>query len=335
MRRRAFFFTVSIISLAVLMLGALFIYHQAVLSPVPALLAEKVVYTWEDIGEDLSSAAGINVTKVENLLEVMDEFPAPDNYSGTLANYASFVQQFYTSSDVSLGFYAANGQAITDFSCFGKRTCSDNVVQFHILPFNITYQYPDLNKKQLDVVCYEQADGGFPACDFSHVKALNISIRLTAMNFTCYPSVYNNCTHSNIEWNSFDKVFGCTSGDGCINYSLTIQDNNSRTYKCQGVYGSNSGNTRRVNCDAGTFDWRENNEAVLSVKSSPCQIDLRFGNDGRFRVQSSAPASENCNVNLTMDTRFTFDTVDFWPDFSTELLIRDNFANYSAQAAAR
>ena len=334
--KKGFFFTISVISLAVLMILTLSLYQQIKLNPTPFLLAEKMTYSWEDVGEDLSSAAGVNVTKVGNSLEVIDELPASRNFSSTLAAYASFVQRFYNSSDVSIAFYSSTGQPITDFSCFGKKDCSDNEVNFHILPFNITYQYPDLNKKQLDVVCYKQADNGFPACDFSHARALNISINLTAMNFTCDPSVFNNCTTSSIEWNNdFDKVFGCTSGEGCINYTLTIRDNNSKVYTCQGVYGSNSGNTRRVNCNAGTLNWLENDEAVLSIKSSPCEIDLRFGKDGRFRVQSSAPASGNCDVNMTTDSLFTFDTGDFWPDFSTEMLLQDNFANYSVRTAIR
>lgn len=336
MKRRAFFFTISVISLAVLMLLTLSLYQQVKLDPAPFLLSEKMTYSWEDVSEDLSGAAGVNVTKIENSLRVIDEFPAPRNFSSTLATYASFVQRFYNGSDVSIGFYSSTGQAITDFSCFGKRDCGDATVQFHILPFNITYQYPDLNKRELDVACYEQADNGFPACDFSHVRALNISINLTAMNFSCDPAFYNNCTHSNLEWNNdFDKVFGCTSGAGCINYTLTIRDNSSRVYSCGGVYGANSGNTRRVNCNASTLSWLENNEAVLSIKSSPCQIDLRFGNDGRFRVQSSAPASGNCNVNMSIDSLFTFDTSDFWADFSTEMLVRDSLANYSVRTAIR
>ncbi len=336
MKRRAFFFTISIISMAVLMLLALSLYQQVKLNPTPFLLAEKMTYSWEDVSEGLSAAAGVNVTKIENSLNIIDEFPASRNFSSTLAAYASFVRQFYNGSDVSIGFYTSTGQEITDFSCFGKKECSDNEVQFHILPFNVTYQYPDLNKKELDVVCYKQADDGFPACDFSHVRALNISINLTAMNFSCDPAIYNDCTNSDIEWNNdFDKVFGCTSGESCINYTLTIRDNSSKVYRCQGVYGSNSGSTRRVNCNAGTLNWRENTEAVLSIKSSPCQVDLRFGNEGRFRVQSSAPASGNCNVNMTMDSLFTFDTGDFWADFSTEMLVRDNFANYSVRTAIR
>ncbi len=327
---RGFFFTASVISVVSFMLFAAFLYQQAKFDPSPLLLAEKVTYSWEDIAEDLSKADGFNATKSGNTLSVVMDLPSSKNISQELSTYANFTQSFYAGPDTSIGFYSADGQQITDFSCFGKKNCNDNTVQFHILPFNMTYSFPDLTKKQLDIVCYDHVKDGFPVCDSTHIRALNISINLTAMNFTCNPSIYNNCTQNDIEWDTdFDEVFGCTSGTGCINYSLMIRDNNSKTYNCQGVYGANNGNTKRVNCDATTFNWLENDETVLTIKSSPCQVRLRFGNEGRFRVESTAPASENCNINLTLQSMFVFDTTNFWTDFSTQLLVRDNLANYS------
>lgn len=334
---RGFFFTIVIISLAVTMLLALSIQQQLQTSQLPFLFAGKVVYAWEDISEDLNSATGINATKVDNTLDIMDELPAQRNFTDSINTYVSFVRRFYNSSDLSVGFYSQNGQQLVDFACFGKKQCSDNNIQFHVMPFNMTYTYPDWNKRQLDVVCYQSAQDGFPACDFSAVRSVNISINLTAINFSCNPSVFNDCDHDDIEWdNDFDDVFGCTSGLGCINYTLSIRDNNSHVYRCQGVYGDNTGNHKRVNCNEGTLNWHHSKEAKLTIKASPCHVNFEFGKDGRFRIEGKDQNEQNnCNVNMTTDILFNFNTSSFWTDFSTEMLIRDELANYSVRSPVR
>ncbi len=332
--KKAFFFTLSVISMLTILFSVILLSHQLVLNPAQFLAFEKVSYAWSDISEDLSGASGLNATKVENVLNVQDELPASSNVSNILSTYISFVRRFYNSSDLTIGLYSPAGQEIIDFNCFGKNNCNDDVIQFHVLPFNITFQYPDLNKKQRDIVCYADGGDSFPTCDFTAAKSLGISINLTQMNFSCDPGIYNNCTHANIEWNNnFNPVFGCTSGVNCINYTLTIRDAASRVYTCRGIYGANSGNTKRVNCDAGTWKWDEEKEAVLQIKSPPCNVDLKFGHDGRFRIETTAPGGATCDVDMSSDFSFVFNTSDFYMDFSTELMVRDQLLNYSAKTS--
>ena len=333
---KGFFFTLSIISLAAALILAASLSREMRINPVPFLLSEKVSYSWEDISEDLTSATGVNSTQNGNLLDVIVELPSQANATASLNNYISFIRRFYNSTDLSVKFFSPTGEEVTDLSCFGKKQCSDNNIQFHIMPFNITYSYPDWSRKQLDVVCYQSPKDGFPACDFSQTNSINISINLNRINFTCDPSVYNNCTTSDIQWNSdFDKVFGCTSGVGCINYTLTIMDNNSRVYRCSGVYGDNSGTTKRVNCGAGTLDWYNEKEAKLTIKASPCHVDFTFGANGRFSVEGKDTNNQACDINMTVDANFNFTTSNFWTDFSTEMLVRDELANYSIRTPVR
>ncbi len=309
--------------------------NQTERSPVPLLLVQKVAYTWEDVMERISSASGVDFTKTENVLSMRDELPAAFDVPTYVGRYVSFVQQFYSSSDVAIKFYSSEGEEITDFSCFGKQHCNDDEVQFHILPFNMTYAYPDWSKRLLDVICYATSREGFPACDFS-AQSLEVEINLTGINFSCNPSVYNDCTTDDIEWNNdFDKVFGCTSGVGCIPYSLTIRDNSSRVYACQGVYGGNSGNTKRVNCDASTLNWFDDKEAKLTIKASPCNAIFKFGKHGRFRAEGKTPSEGDCDAGMATNVQFVFNTTDFWTDFSTQLEVRDTFVNYSVKTAVR
>ncbi|MFH1247167.1 MAG: hypothetical protein V1644_02185, partial [Candidatus Micrarchaeota archaeon] len=148
-------------------------------------------------------------------------------------------------------------------------------------------------------------------------------------------SIYNNCTSDDIEWNNdFDKVFGCSEEVGCVPYTLNIRDNNSRVYTCQGVYGSNSGNHKQVNCDAFTLDWYEDKEAKLAIKASPCRVNLKFGK-GRFVIEGKDVVDQDCDINMTTNVAFNFTTSSFWTDFSTQMIVRDNLNNYSAETAVR
>ncbi|MFH0714021.1 MAG: hypothetical protein V1722_05635 [Candidatus Micrarchaeota archaeon] len=332
--KKGFFFTLSALSLAFVIFTAIALSQQTEVDPVPLLLSEKVSYAWEDVSEDILGVSGVNITKNDTVLILQDELPAPRDVPDYLGRYVSFVKQFYNTSDLNVYFYSGEGELISDFACFGKKSCTDNAVQFHILPANMTYTYPDWNKKLLDIVCYNTARSGFPACDFTPVTGLNISINLTAVNFSCDPSVWNDCTKDEIQWDHFDKVFGCSSGVGCIPYYLTIRDASGAVYSCQGVYGSNGGNTKEVNCDEGTINWYENDEAKLTFKSQ-CRVTLKFGNHGRIRIEGKDVDDRDCDVNMTTDIRFTYNNSAFWTDFSTQMQVTDNYGNYSAMDVIR
>ncbi len=327
---RGFFFTLSILAFVLVILSAGILTQSAVINVVPFLSAEKVTYAWEDVSESIISVSGVNVSKNGNELDIQDELPSSRNLPDFIGRYVSFVRQFYNSSDLNVDFYSGEGQLISDFNCFGKKNCGDNAVQFHILPANMTYTYPDWNKKLLDVVCYDTPQNGYPACDFAPITGLNISINLTAVNFSCDPRVWNDCTKDEIQWGKFDKVFGCSSGVGCIPYSLTIRDANGLVYSCQGVYGSNGANTKEVNCDEGTINWYDDDEAKLTFKSQ-CRVTLKFGNHGRVSIEGKDVNDQGCDVNMSTDIRFTFNNSNFWTDFSTQMLVRDISSNYSAQ----
>ncbi len=334
-KSKGFFFTLSVISLLTVFFTLILLSSQLRQTPVPLLVFEKVTYSWEDISEGIPIASGINAVKVDNMLTIQDELPATHNVSKTLSTYFSFVRNFYNNStNLYVALQSPTGQEITnDFSCFGKKNCNDDIVQFHVLPFNLTYQYPSLDKRQRDVVCYDEEKEGFPKCDFTKTSALNISINLTSINFSCDPGIYGDCTQADMEWDpDFDKVFGCTSGANCINYSLTIRDAASHVYACRGVYGPNSGNTKRVNCDASTLKWHEDSEATFQIKSSSCKVYVKFGHSGRFRVEGTAPGGASCDINMSTSASFTFNTSDFYLDFSSDLLVRDPSLNYSITA---
>lgn len=289
------------------------------------LMFEKVSYVWGDVTVEFVNQLDVNVTKINDTLIIDDELPAPRNVVESLDDYFRFIRQYYNSSDVLVGLYSSDGSEITNFSCFGKKKCSDDEVAFHIIPYNISYVYPDWNKRFLDIEC-DKKD-----CNISVVDQLNISINFTNTNFTCNPAIYNNCTKNDIQWNSFDKIFSCKKKDaGCITYNLTVRDASGQVYSCQGVHGDDKGDTKEVNCDSDVLHWYDGDEAVLNFKINPCNIKLHFGKS-RFRVEGKDASNNDCDANMTISTVFDFDSSSFSTDFISELQVRDAYRNYSVE----
>jgi len=195
-----------------------------------------------------------------------------------------------------------------------------------VTPFNITYQYPDWGKNQIEIICKTSTN---PPCTFAYVQAIRLAFNLTDLNFSCDPSIWGNCTNSNFNWGQFTKVFGsgaCTGQQACllVDYELNVTDSQGKLYRCPGTYGPDQGNTRDVNCPETTWNWYDPDSATLSIKSNPCWVKLYFGSDGDFLIKGSQPNSENgCNFTADTLTKFEFNTSNFSFNAPSLLSVRD------------
>ncbi len=323
------FSTLTILLFSLLLATALF--QAASFQNAGLTVAKKVVFTWDDVQEDLLHLTGLNVVKDETNLSIGDVIPPTDPVATSLQAYNTFIQDYYKEKNYEVAILDADGTPITNFDCFGKVSCPGKVV-FTIRQFNITYEYPDWSKNQLDIVC---KSGSSPPCNFAYVQNFSLKFNFSTINFSCYPSVWNNCTSSDIDWGQYDKVFGpgaCTGNEACLlkNYSIMLIDGKNKVYYCPGVYGDDSGNTKGVNCPATVFNWLDSSIATLVVKASPCWIKMEFGDGGRFRLKGTQPNSDSdCSFALSSEVNMTFNTTDFVIDIPAMLRVRDLYYNFS------
>ena len=293
-------------------------------------VSKKVVYTWDDVREDLFVITGLNAFKEEKNLSIYDKLPAEVTVSEALDSYFDFIRDYYKEENLEITLLDSGGIPITDYDCFGRidsdgdGDCSDEDVYYKIVPFNITYGYPDWTKRQLEITCRKP-----DPCDFSPVQKIELEFNLTSVNFSCYPSIWNNCTNSDIQWNQFDKVFGegaCTGGEDCLKrpYNLTIRDSKGEVYKCKGSYGDDVGQRRNVNCPEEVWNWYDSSEATLTIKSNPCWVKLKFGDDGHFMIEGTQPqGGDSCNFSMDTFVFLEFNTTDFQFNLPSQLRVRD------------
>jgi len=329
---RGIFFTIAMFSLLSVLIFAIMAQRETVeRSHQSFLLVEKATYAWHDISEDIRDVTDLNVTQLDKILNINDVLPAEKDIAAVASGYASFIRANYTSPDLKVSFQTSEGEEITDFSCLGKKKCSDKNIQFSVLPFNITYGYPDWNKKLLEINC---GQNGLP-CSFAYVQWFNITINLTNSSFTCNPQAYNNCTSGDIEWSEFDKVFSCSgSNQECVNYSLRVIDASGRVYACPGVYGDDNGNTKKVNCNSAVLNWIDDKTANLVFKIPSCQLKLSFGKKGLFKIKGDKDDND-CDPYVNTSVTFTFNTTNFTTNFASILVVTDTLLNNSKTSVLR
>ncbi|MFH1056276.1 MAG: hypothetical protein V1717_00545 [Candidatus Micrarchaeota archaeon] len=290
-------------------------------------IAKKAVYTWDDVREDLLMLTGLHVVKEEENLTMYDNIPPHFPVAQSLQAYNNFIQDYYKEKNWEIRILDSGGTPITDFNCFAKQNCEEDKVVFTIKPFNITYEYPDWSKNQLDIVCKTSSS---PPCSFNSVQRINLSFNLSSINFSCTPSIWDNCTNADFDWGQRDKVFGsgaCSGGEPCLlkPYNLSIIDSQNKVYSCPGVYNDgNPANEKQANCPETVWNWPDSSTATLTIRSSPCWVKLEFGDGGHFLIRGTQPNSDSdCSFALDSVVNLQFNTTDYVVDVPSLLRVRD------------
>jgi len=284
----------------------LLLFALALLQPTPSLglsVGKKIVFTWDDVREDLLSLTGLTVVKEEENVTMYDQIPPSAPVVQSLQAYNTFIQDYYREKGLEIRILDSSGNPITDFDCFGKTDCDEDRVVFTIKPFNITYEYPDWGKNQLEINCRRDDD---PACSFDNVRRINLTFNFSTLNFSCNPQEFNNCTDGSFNWVQYKKVFGysaCSkSEEPCLllPYNLTFIDAQNKIYACPGVYTDDPEYTEAVNCNELVWNWYDSSSATkLTIKSEPCWMRVEFGSDGHFLIKGTNPNSnEACSFAL-------------------------------------
>lgn len=262
------------------------------------LVARKLLYTTDDISDDVRLAYGVRIARSGIALTFTDTLPANYSIDRNLRGYRDFLQQKYTSSELSVQFYNTSGSAIAL-----DQMPTDLVVR----PYNLTYHYADYGQHQLSLYC---APNGY--CNNTDIRSVSFEFTLPNSNFTWLPTAGN---ASHYAWSP--NSLNCSGQAACINFTLGITDSRGSKFSCPSSI-----------CNYSTF--RSDQDSLLTVQMSPCWIDLRLGNNGitSINIRQSGNASASCNATLNSVISPTFPAQSYYLELPA--LVRVNDTNYNA-----
>lgn len=281
----------------------------------PQEINKRLVNVFSNIVENIPSVVQVNITKNQNNLTISDVLPPTINISSSLQAFQNFIN-FSTPSDLNISFLNPSMQVVP---------ITGLNPPFQILPFNINYTYPSNNwgKTQQLVYCPNAS-----TCNNFSIH-LNYIINQT---FQCNPQNASNCTGVNSdgskEFNWNPQPDNCAGGPPCINFTLSITDNQGHTYSCPNSLPGT------VPCPFNSTSL-SGNAATLQIailQSSVCKFKFTLGgniaNAPLLQMRMLDNNNNTCGLVLS-NTTFSFNTSSFYVSLPTYLRVLDLNSNTS------
>lgn len=270
---------------------------------------KKVLYSFDDIQEDVGNITGLRIVRNGTNLTIYDRLPAEYNVSTSLGAYEEFVEDYYNSPELEITFLDEGGN---------QMNLSDLPSELLIMPVNISYEYPNYGKKELRIECNN------PPCTNSEIGRIDLAYVWSNASFNYDPVPGN---ESKYNWAPNALGPPC-SGPTCINFSLSIRDNMSRTYSCPGPI-----------CSYTQFDTT--GKSTLKIEGNPCWLTVQIGDssgDIFVQVRAHQPGNENApceGTTIDTQTSFNFTNYNYVLDFPARLRVRDINYNISKEDSIR
>ncbi|MBI4399215.1 hypothetical protein HY570_00560 [Candidatus Micrarchaeota archaeon] len=272
--------------------------------------ARKVILAWQDITEDFTTAFGIRIQRNGTQLTIYDTLPASGGGLEYLRRYFNFSRDFYSTGEIDITFLDSNNNTINISSI------SSDIV---ILPFGITYTYPDAGHREREILCPEENCSAVSYMNYQY-NYTNATFDCNPLNCTCHKVSMGGCGTGtpDYNWAPNQLILLCLPGDNsCINFSLTMTDSLNRSYQCPGLYCPYTAFTR-------------DKKSTLSVQMTPCWFELQIGgNDGDNQVLEEVrlhePGSPNtlCSTITNTSVTFTFNTTNYTINIPARFRTRD------------
>jgi|GEM_PF-3090142 len=264
------------------------------------IVTRKLLYTTDDIAEDVQFGLGTRVQRSGDTLIIYDHLPANFSLNTSLYGYDRFVKTMYLTPEMRVQFYDEAGNEIS------LNQMNPTII---IYPYNITYGYEDYGKRELSVNCQEE-------CKNNLLNAVGLNFNLTDSNFTWNPVPGN---ESHYQWSPNFLYNGTCSWDTCINFSLVVRDSLGRSYTCPGPI-----------CNYNQF--RTDKKSALSIQMTPCWLEVIFGNseDNIFLVRLHEPGNpdKECESDVNLETALDFPSSEYYLNLPGYVRVTD--INYNA-----
>jgi len=167
------------------------------------IVSEKIGYIFDDITEDVTNIAGVNITQQQANLVLVDTFPAT-NITQNLALYENFVRGRYLSAELEATLLTPDGQ---------QTNLTDLASQIIVQPFGMTYNYTNFSKNDLFIqIPYAQSS----------------AIESDAYTYIWYNLSVSNGNLSDMNW-TLNQPQTCILGTtGCMHFEMSVNDSSGQ-----------------------------------------------------------------------------------------------------------
>lgn len=228
-----------------------------------SFVGARTVYTADDIKEDIEKIMDLEIIKDGYRAIFIDNLPAAVNIQEFLARYGDFLSQYYTTPDLEVIFLSVSGTRIN---------LEDIPPQVTILPFGITYGYPDYGKRELLVAS--------PTENISAIQRISVYVRLTS----------DFLNESQWQWN---PRVACQPDHPCLTVDLTFDDGYITHEVAEKTFNADGLSKLKVSCGVGD-----------------CWIEVRIGQTGTSDPQSLVNLRLH-KINVTTTTTILLNTTEF------------------------
>jgi hypothetical protein len=281
----------------------------------PQEVNKRIDNVFFNIAENIPNVVQVSITKNQNNLTISDVLPPTINISSSLQAFQNFLN-FSTPQNLQISFLNSLMQT-TPLTGLNP--------PFQILPFNVNYTYPSNNwgKTQQLIYCPNAS-----TCNNFSIN-LNYIINQT---FQCNPQISSSCTGVNSygsnEFSWSPQPDNCAGGPPCINFTLSITDNQGHTYYCPNSLAGT------VPCPFYSTSL-SGNAATLQIailQSSVCKFKFTIGgniaNGPVLQMRMLDNNNATCGLVFS-NTTFSFNTSSFYVSLPTYLRVSDLGSNTS------
>jgi hypothetical protein len=253
--RRGFIITITVFVLLIpiaLYLQSLSSWQASELDVSSTMLAGiKTAHTWEDVDEDIGEISDVKITKENQTIAFEDVLPARYDIEEMLDAYEEFITAYYETPALPIKFLSPEDAEIE---------LEDIPSRITILPFGITYGYPDFGKNELNIKS--------PVANLSAIK-----------NTTMTVFVNTSITDTTITWYPYKA---CRAKYYCLNFSFSVTDGN-----------------KTLISDKTSFDSSRQSQAKISCVGA-CWVRVSVGEPGNADPQNVVTVElQNAGVNTT------------------------------------
>ncbi len=263
------------------------------------LVAKKIVYSWDDVAEDVRNGTSTNVVQEEYNLTFYDTLPP---YCGQqICNIANVPQDYvffiknYSAPDLEIKFLNPGPN---------ETEVSNATTAVVVHPFGIEYYYPQYGQNELFLYipdnlvedCDEPESYGCP------VNWVFLEINITDYNFSGSPF--------------WSKYWGCAPpAEECVAINVTVRDVNGTRWVSDKYY----------------FDTDKKSTLDIPLAGCPAGTRVLIGKQ-QAGDRKTIDIVNGCGAQMKTAMTLNFNTLNYWVDFLSVIKVRD--VNYNASRKA-
>ncbi len=252
------------------------------------IAAARTFYYWNSVSKGIDNIVNVTFNQNGGVVDINDTLPAANDINTLLSDYGSFLDKYFEDPSIDIHFEDAAGNIVA------LQNMQSKIV---LAPMNINYTWPDFGKNQVTIQSSTE--------QFSSISNMSIYVKLKNVQFNCAgTSGPNRCN----KWSPDYSVASCSGVTYCLQLDMTYEDMNGAKF----IFPETK------------FD--------ISSRST-ANLDVNNAQSGNFfiKIDVGALPPDVLNINLQnvqadTDTRFIFNTTQFYINYPMRLAVVTPFS---------